>query len=358
MKSEPIDYDAPLGISFKLWRRVLGVNLALVLGIYLIALVCTLSGNRFFMLNFENPALESMEKTLRGWGVFALVQIAFETVEATILAIFIARRRIKFWIPFALYGTFVLADVICTHTIGTYPAPVAFAITALFFIIIVLAYCRKDRKTLLFGFLRLGIGALVSVALNGLISLFRMNYARIWDREIGNSALFALNLEYHIALVLSLLLISLCLPLEAKKGADKQCPIAPVVGGSSPTSMNSSPKNSPSAKTNPSSLSPQAKKRIRLLRAKMFAIQSAAIIVTALLPWFFGKQVEFAIVYVSFCMTRLTLGFSRSLHFKSELTCIVVGSLMFLGLSFLTTLRDGTRPLQSRLWPPLYQVEV
>lgn len=99
--------------------------------------------------------------------------------------------------------------------------------------------------------------------------------------------------------------------------------------------MNSLPKNSPK-KTKISNLSPQAKKRLLKLKIKVATIQTTALIVTSLLPWFVGRPVEFSLVFASFCLTRFVLGFSHSLHFKSELVCITAGALLFWLLTFLT----------------------
>ena len=65
-------------------------------------------------------------------------------------------------------------------------------------------------------------------------------------------------------------------------------------------------------------------------------IQTIGLAVIAALPWFAGRPVEFALVYVSFCFTRIVLGFNRSLHYKSELSCITIGALTFWALTFLT----------------------
>lgn len=155
----------------------------------------------------------------------------------------------------------------------------------------------------------------------------------MWNGSISNAFLFALNFEYDIALVLSLVFLSLVLPFGHKKG-DEKCPTIPDASGSSPTSMNSLPKNSPKKKTK-TELSPTAKKRLRLLKIKVFTLQTIAIIVIAFFPWIVGRPVEFSLVYASFYLTRMTLGFSRSLHFKSELACISIGAVTFWLLTFL-----------------------
>lgn len=86
MNKEPIDYNNPLGISKKEWTKVLGVNLALLLTVYAIALICTLCGSNFFLLNFYNEDLQRIEDMLRGWGVYPVVQTALSTIEMGIVA--------------------------------------------------------------------------------------------------------------------------------------------------------------------------------------------------------------------------------------------------------------------------------
>ena len=113
MNKSPIDFDSPLGISKREWTKVLGVNLALLLVVYLIALICTLCGSDFFLLQFNNDGLQSIENTLRTYGIFALVQILVESVEICIIIAYISKWRIKFWIPLMVYGSLLAVNLIC-----------------------------------------------------------------------------------------------------------------------------------------------------------------------------------------------------------------------------------------------------
>ena len=334
MTKEPIDYDGFLGISKKEWTRVLGVNLALVLTVYVIAMICTLCRNDFFVLKFHSESLQRIEDVLRGWGIYALVQFLFATLEASIITLFTVQRKYAFWIPLSLYAAFVASNLICWAAMGAYPGYVQMAITALFLAIVTFAYHHSDKKDALYALLRLGIGVAVSLGLNELIALLRINTYALWHNKISNSFLFALNFEYQIALVLSFLFLSIALPLVQKKG-EPQCLTDMDAGGSSPNTMNSLPRKSPKAKAN-NELSPKTKKRLRILKAKVIAIQTVALVMIAFLPWAVGRPVEFSLVYASFCLTRYTLGFSHSLHFKSELVCVTVGAVVFWLLTLLT----------------------
>ena len=331
-----VDYDEPLGISKWEWIKVLGGNLALVLLVYTIAMICTLNGNDYFMLNFHSEGLQRIEDTLRGCGLFALVQFLFVAVEGMIISSFTLQRLPKWWFSLAFYLPVVLADLICWGLVGYFPGVVQFlVILATHVTILLVMKLKEGKREVLFSFLRLAIAMVVSLALSEMISILRTKIWELFQHSWSNSATFALNFEYDIALVLALLFLSLVLPLGKKKGVEP-CLTEPLAGGSSPTMKNLSPKNSPIAKTDEYSPSPRIKKRLRLLKAKVIAIQTVALIVIALLPWVVGRPVEFSLVYASFCLTRVMLGFSRSLHFKSELMCVTIGAVVFWLLTYLT----------------------
>lgn len=332
MRKEPIDYNNPLGISKREWTLVLGVNLALLLLVYVIALVCTLCGSTLFLLNFESAELQRVEDTLRGWNMFAFVQIGLSTIEATLVGCYIAKARPKWWVALSYFAICLLVDLVFMFTTGYAIAWVSNAIMFAFwaFSLFALNGFKPTEKWWVY-LCRFAISLVVTFTLNEGIGLFRTLYFGMWKTGYPNSVRFALNVEYYLALALTLGFLTLVIPWQ-KKGGNEQCPIGPNVSGSSPTTTNSSQNNSKSAKTN---LPPQYRKRLLRLKIKVITIQTAALVVTIALPWFGGKPIEFALVYASFCLTRIMLGFNRSLHFKSELCCITIGVLTFWGLTFL-----------------------
>ena len=91
MRPDPIDFNSPLGISKREWIKVLGVNLALLLVVYVTALVFTLCGSDLFLLNFQSEDLQRIESTLRGWNVYPIVQMGFSAIEMGIVASYIAK---------------------------------------------------------------------------------------------------------------------------------------------------------------------------------------------------------------------------------------------------------------------------
>lgn len=333
---DPIDYDSPLGISKREWTKVLGANLALLLIMYTVALICTMCGSDFFMLNFHSDDLKRIEDTLRSWNVFPLVEILFQTIEVTIVYAYAVKGKIRWFNPPILFAAFVAFNVAFTQTMGAYPAFVPFIVLIAFLVTAVSIEYRKSKTDVLKGLARAAIGLAVSFVLSAMISLFRLSYARIFNSELSNVTGFATNVELDIALVLSLSFLSVALNWEPRKGGSEQCPTNLGASGSCPTATKQSPKRMPSTKRNPNSdIPPKLRKRIRILKAKTIAIQTTALVVVSLLPIVSGRGVEYALVFASFSITRLCLGFKRSLHFKSEMVCVTVAGLIFWGLCFL-----------------------
>lgn len=327
---EPIDYNSPLGISKKEWTKVLGVNLALLLIVYAVALVCTLCGSDLFILRFFNERLDAIETFLRGYDLFWLVQIPIAGIEEAIICSYVAKKKPS--VP--LFGIYVSVYYgICTVLYFTTHSVPAFLTTALG-ISACIAYCvfycikMKSGKYVLHCFLRMLIAVAMSFAINEAIALFRTRCFDLW-LVYSSSFVMALSIEYDIALALALGFLTLVIPWE--KGGNETWTSRPV-GGSSPTSTKCSPKNSKTAKIN---LTPKQRKKIFILKAKVIAIQTVALVVIAFVPIVSGRGIEFSLMYVAFIVTRMILGFSRSLHFKSELSCVTVGALTFWAVTFL-----------------------
>jgi hypothetical protein len=328
MRHDPIDYNSPMGISKKEWVRVLGVNLALLLLAYCVALVFTLCGNGAFLLNFENAQLESMETTLRSIGIYPLVQMGMSTIEEVIILSYVLKQKPKWWWPVIHLGVYVGLNYLMMATIGHVLSFTALALGILFSLGITIYTCIKKKEKPWFYLLRLVIAIAVSFVINEAIAIFRTK-----AYEIGviyeNSSFFALSIEYDLALALALGFLTLLIPWE--KGGKPQWETPQAAGGSSPTSKRWSRKNS----LTKNNLNPKQRKKIALLKAKVIVIKTVALAVIAALPWFAGRPVEFTLLYLAFCLTRVILGFSHSLHFKSELSCVTIGALTFWGLTFL-----------------------
>ena len=317
-----------MGITKREWTLVLGANLAILLIAYIIALVCTLSGSDFFLLNVHSEALESLEATLRGWNVYFLVQLAFAAVEETIILSFVAFRRPRAWWVLGYIALFLAIYLPIALTGNQPPSWITLGIGFSYAMLICWAYCLKDLKNIWKFLIRLLIAGILSLAFNVLISMLRTNMIGL-GLIYESASVFYLSLEYDLSLGLALGFIALLITRE--KGG-KRCPTSQPAGGSSMTSTSNSPKH---AKSTKNKLPPKLQKRLRRIKAVTFATQFAAIIAISIFPAIIGKGTEYALMYVSFCATRIILGFRKSLHFKSEALCITTGALVFWGLTVL-----------------------
>lgn len=324
----PIDYDSPLGISKREWAKVLGANLALLLIAYAVALIFTLCGSDAFLLRFESADLQRIEETLWSWNVYPIVSIALACAEIYIISCYAVRKPIKWYFIIGLFALKIIVNVAFTAAGATIPAVLPTLMNIAFLIAMVCIEFKSERWWK--PTLRAVIGLILSFILNGIISVFRENAAILFQKDLSLSVQLALSIEYDLALALALGFLTLLINWE--KGA-KPCKANPDASGSSPTSTRCSRKNS--AKKNSINIPPKAMKRLMLLKAKVIAIQTVALVVISALPWFSGRPVEFTLLYLAFCMTRLVLGFSHSLHFKSELSCVTIGALVFWGLTYL-----------------------
>lgn len=332
MRYDPIDFDSPLGISKREWARVLGANLALLLLAYTIALILTISGNDLFLLRFYNEQLNGIESMLMNHDLFWVFQIPVAAIEEVIICAYAAKRKPSIFVFLSYCGVYYAICTIIYFTTKVVPG----FMTLLLGVVFVLGYCaffsikNKDWRYGLKCLARFAIATAISLALNEAVSVFRTKVYNLWELGFDNSFYIALTIEYDLALALSLGLLTILIPWE--KG-ERQAWKSQDAGGSSPTSKRWSLKNSP--KKNKPQLSPKALKRLRLLKAKVIVIQTVALAVIAFVPIMSGRGIEFSLLYISFCLTRVILGFSHSLHFKSELACVTIGALTFWGLTFL-----------------------
>lgn len=324
---DPIDFDSPLGISKREWTKVLGINLALLVIVYIIALIFTLCGNGVFMIEAYNESLQNLENTMRNIGIYPLVQMAFATLEEIIVLIYVLKSKPKWWWPVAHLLVYVGLNYLMMATVG-YVLPFTAMVldlamtTALIFI-----YSRKEIRKIWKPFCRMAIAYAVVIGLNTLIAFFRTKVIEI-GHIFSNTEFFYLSIEHDLALVLVLGFLTLVISWE--KGGQKWETHLDA-SGSSPTSKRWSRKNS----LTKNNLNPKQRRKIALLKAKVIVIQTVALVVIAAVPVLVGKGTEFALMYLAFCMTRTILGFSHSLHFKSELMCVTIGALTFWGLTFL-----------------------
>ena len=257
------------------------------------------------------------------------MQLAFATVEEMVMLCFVILRKPKWWWPLSYFALRLTNNLIFMGVgVSTVPGWPVYIIN-IGFIGVFIAF---EKKKCLKPLLRFAIAMALSLGLNAMITLFRTKLTEL-GHIYTNIQFLYLSIEYDLALLLGLGLLAFAIPWNKPKGGQQPCLTIGAAGGSSPTSMKKSPKSLP---TKNNGLSVAQVRKLRLLKARVVVLQTIALVFISLFPLLVGKPVEFALMYVCFCTTRLILGFNRSLHFKSEFMCISLGALTFWGLTFLT----------------------
>lgn len=314
--------DSPY-LSKRQWTKVFVAFSIMVLCLYIVAAICSLCGSKYFILNYQNSQMDKIESALRELQIYPMSMWFFTTFEYGIILSFVLKRfaRIYYVVPFyfiAVILAFAFPPLSNTPFYQIYP----FA----FYIVvpIIEQFIRNrslNKKEYLFSLLRLLIAMLVVFVLQILIFIIKAGYFTLESTIMNLSATFVYAIEYDIAL--SVILFTILL-VYREKGDSKLWVTYQVVGSSSQTSKKQSQKSSLKKNLTKTQIS-----KIRWLYVKFYLTQTCAFLFLMVIPFIVGKVFEFLVLYLSFAISRLLLGFKYSLHYKKETTCITVGVVVF-----------------------------
>ena len=310
------------------WKKLFLATSILVIALYLAAMICSLCGSEYFILNYQNAQMDKIEAFLRDHGIMPLLNWVFTTIEFTIIIAFVLKKYPKWYYIVPFYGiAMFVAGVIHVPNIFYQLYPFAF-----YFIVPVIDQLIENHKSPYkekFSFkkygiqmLRLLIAMLVVFVLQILIFIIKSGNLSFENIIQPLSAAFIYALEYDIAL--SVVLYTIVLLSDKEKGDSKLWVKFQHAGLSSQTSKTNSQKS-----TLKKNLTKTQKRKIRLLYLKMYLTQSAAFLLLMVLPFLLGKVLEFLVMYLAFAIARYILGFNYSLHYKKEVICITVGVIVF-----------------------------
>lgn len=236
------------------------------------------------MLRYDNPSLDQFEQTLRGWGVYPLVQILFYSIEMFIASVYITKRKPNFWFCLIAYASYVAANVALTQIFDSVQWWEDSALTAILLLFLCFFYKKGNKKYLLECFLRYLIFLILSLLLDLLIYFLRNGIIDSYGfTRMSLSIDLALNIENYLALGLALGFLTLLIPWEE---GEKQCKTIRTAGLSSPISTSKSPTSpkKPIAAKTKSELPKGTIRKIRWLYLRTFLVQSVALI-AALRPF-------------------------------------------------------------------------
>ena len=271
------------------WKKLFLATSILVIALYLTAMICSLCGSEYFILNYQNAQMDKIEAFLRDHGIMPMLNCVFLTFEFFVVLAFVIKKIPKWYYPLAFYGIAVLVAIIYpkvpTQFYTIYPF--------VFHIVIPIIEQIKDNhkaeitqkfsfKKYLFALLRLVIATAIVYLLQIMIFVIKNGNLSLTENHIMNlSATFIYALEYDIAL--SVVLYTIALLSDKEKGDSKSWVKFQHLGLSSQTSKTNSRKS-----TLKKNLTKTQKRKIRLLYLKMYLTQIAAFLLLMVLPFLLG----------------------------------------------------------------------
>ena len=317
----PPTKNQPLILSKRQLKKVFIAMSILILCLYIIAMVFSLCGSQYFILNYQNEQMTKIESFLREHKTIALVSWIFTTIEFIIVVSFETKRFPKWYYILAFYViAMLIAAFVHVPTIvyQIYPFVFYFSIPILNQLI---ENKKNNWKEYSKDLLRLLIAVGTTLILQLMILVIKAGYFDGVNHIQPLSSAFIYAVEYDIAL--SVILYTIVLLNDKEKGDSEEWTTSHNHGGSSQTSTMQSQQ---SLQKN---LTKIQKNRLRWLYAKTYLIQLGTLLLVLVLPFLLGKVFEFVIMYLAFAITRYILGFQYSLHFKKESLCVSASLFIF-----------------------------
>ena len=311
------------------WRKVFLAMSIMTIILYSIAIVFSLCGSKYFILNYQNTQMDKIEAFMRSHSIMGFITCLFLTIETSIILCFTLNKIIKIWYPIIHYAILIAVAFIFPKA----PSMFYTAISIGFYVIVIwvnqlfdnhknVLKVRFNFKRFWFEMLKLVIALAITFILQLMIYVIKAGYFSVENHVLPLSGYFIYSLEYDIALLVILYTVSLFIHRE--KGDSKSWAKFQDHYGSSQTSKKQSQKS-----LQKKVLTKTQKNKLRWLYAKVYLIQTLGFLLLMVLPFLLGKVLEFLTMYFAFAIVRYVLGFKYSLHYKKESLCIAVGVAVF-----------------------------
>lgn len=306
------------------WRKVFLAATIMTLVLYTVAMVCSLLGSKYFIMNYQNANMDNIENFFHKYSIYPLLANLFITLEFFIVLAFTLGKLPKWYYILIFYAL----PLIIHYSIGGFPNIVHSIYPFLFYLTIPLIEQYKDTKHIsgklyLKQLIRLIVASIITFILQIIIFTIKDGHLSTDNHYLNLSSAFIYSLEYDIALFVVLFTIQLYINRE--KGDRKVWTTGQPHGGSSQTTKTNSQKLSSLTK----SLSKTQKNKLKRFWIRFYLTQVLGFLLLMVLPFLLGKVIEFLTLYLSFAIARYILGFKYSLHYKKENLCITVGVIIF-----------------------------
>lgn len=303
------------------WKKVLLALSIITLILYTIAMICSLNGSTYFILDYQNAHMDNIEAFLKKYNLMALLNACFLTLENTLILAFTLQKKPRWYYILAIYA-FPLTLAYIFNGLPSIIITVIINSLCILFCIIEQLVSNKRVSGKEFGMqmLRFVIALGISFILQMLIFGIKAGYFSAENHIMNLSATFVYAIEYDIALLVILVTISLYIHRE--KGDSKVWITQPHYGFSQTSTK-------PSQKSLLKNLTKTQRNKLRLLYLRIYLTQTFGFLLLMILPFLLGKVFEFLVMYLTFAVIRYILGFKYSLHYKKESLCITVGVIVF-----------------------------
>lgn len=81
-------------ISKRKWKQIFLAMSIMVLVLYVVAMICSLCGSTYFILNYQNEQMDRIEAWFRDHQIYGLINIAFNVIEFEIVMSFVLKRTV------------------------------------------------------------------------------------------------------------------------------------------------------------------------------------------------------------------------------------------------------------------------
>lgn len=316
-------------------KKVLLALTIMTIVLYIVAMIFSLCGSEYFILNYQNTQMDKIEEWFKARNIYALITFLFLTFESSLILCFILQKIVKWYHCLSFYLINIPLAFIFKDSFSDIYAISQIVLIGVFIILDnVLDNKRLNWKQLGITMLRVVTAILVVFILQVIIYIIKSGNLSMEYIPMNLSAMFIYDVEYYIALLVIFSTISLYTHRE--KG-DSKVWVTDVAHGSS---SQISTKNS--LKSSQKNLTKTQRSKLRRFYIKVYFTQTFGFLLLMVLPFLIGKVFEFLVMYTAFAITRYILGFKYSLHFKKESICITVGVIVFgilaLAVPFFTVL--------------------
>lgn len=301
-------------------RKIFLALSILTIILYIIAMIFSLCGSKYFILDYQNSQMDNIEAWSKTYHIYPLLMLLFNTIEFSIILAFILNKSPRILYVLVYFGIRAILSIPFE-----FPPVLDYIYPVIFYLSIPLVDQLIENKKINWiiyvkNILDIIIAMLISLGLQLCIFVIKTGLFSLENHIMNLSATFIYALEYDIALFVILSTVSLYINRE--KG-DSICTTSQVHGGSSQTSMKQLQKSKLK------NLTKNQRIKLKLLYIKVFLTQTLGFLLLMVLPFVMGKVFEFLMMYFAFAIARYILGFKYSLHYKKESICITVGIIIF-----------------------------